>query len=136
MFKIQKIPNLCNASPQEIGKSIEDVIQYYKERADKFQQINLDLHKHAKEYVDNELKQENERLRARLALSYGEFASQKEKDKYLNFEHKHLHDRLTSKYNGGRAPYLIPTGVGFGTSLIVKCPICGEEQDITDTEAW
>lgn len=75
-------------------------------------------------------------LQERLALSYGEFASQKEKEAYDNFNKKHMHERLLFKYNNGRIPYIIPTHVGIDTVLTVVCPICGETENITDTEAW
>ena len=47
-----------------------------------------------------------------------------------------MHNRAESKANGGRRPYLIPTGTGVGVILKVVCPICGESEDITDTEVW
>lgn len=28
------------------------------------------------------------------------------------------------------------TGTGIGTAIKIKCPICGVEEDITDTESW
>ena len=137
MFRIQRNTEFHNIySPEELGRAIEDTIKYYKERADWLQAMCNELREHAQEYVDENLRQENKHLRSRLSLSYGEFASEKEKQAYLDFEKAHTHDRLSSKYNGGRAPYLIPTGTGFGTNLKVKCPICGEEKDITDTEVW
>lgn len=123
-------------SPHELAVEVENTINYYKDCAERLQALNIQLREHAKEYIDNKLKAENAALRTRLALSYGEFASEKEKNAYLEFEKRHMHDRATSRANGGRAPYLIPTGTGFGTLLTVKCPICGKEQDITDTEAW
>ena len=47
-----------------------------------------------------------------------------------------MHDRMYSKINGGKSPYLIPNNTGIGTILHVKCQICGEEEDITDMEVW
>lgn len=28
------------------------------------------------------------------------------------------------------------TGTGIGTVIKIKCPVCGEEQDITDYDCW
>ena len=55
---------------------------------------------------------------------------------YNKFVNEHLIEREEHKCNGGRAPYIIPNHTGIGTIFKVKCPICGEEKDITDSEAW
>ena len=121
---------------KELSKIVFDSIQYYKEQADHWKRMYTLWRKHGLEQANEELIDEIQSLQERLKLSYGEFASQKEKDAYKDFEQRHMHDRLTSKYNGGRAPYLIPTGTGIGINLQVACPICGEKEDITDTGAW
>lgn len=121
---------------KELSKAVYDSIKYYHKRANDLLQENEKLKKHALEMANDELIDTIQSLRERLDLSYGEFSSQKERDAYKDFEKRHMHDRMTSKYNGGRAPYLIPTGVGIGTHLEVVCPICGEKEDITDTEVW
>ena len=121
---------------KELSKAVYDSIEYYRKRADDILRENEKLKKHALEMANDELIDTIQSLREQLDLSYGEFSSQKEKDAYKDFEKRHMHDRMTSKYNGGRAPYLIPTGVGIGTHLEVVCPICGEKEDITDTEVW
>lgn len=28
------------------------------------------------------------------------------------------------------------TGTGIGTAITIKCPVCGEEKDITDYDCW
>ena len=121
---------------KELTEMVLNSVQYYRERAEYLGAKNKELHEHALEMANEELKDEIHTLKERLRLSYGEFASQKEKEAYKQFEEEHMHDRQTSKYNGGRAPYLIPTYVGIGTNLEVVCPICGEKKNITDTEAW
>ena len=121
---------------KELSEAVLDTIHYYKKENEMLQKENDELHRHALELANEELKDEIQSLQEQLALSYGQFASDKEQAAYLDFEDRHMHDRLTSKYNGGRGPYLIPTGTGIGTILHVKCPIFGEEEDITDTEAW
>lgn len=86
--------------------------------------------------ADETLKSQIASLKERLSFSYGEFSSQKEKDAYDDFTERHMHQRMTLRAQGGKAPYLIPTGTGIGTILYVKCPICGEEENITDMEVW
>ena len=129
-----KLVNVCE--PEELSKFVLETVKYYQEKADALQQMNERLKNDAAEVVLHEYERELGYLRNRLNLSYGEFASQKELNAYNQFIKDHMHDRETSKYNGGRAPYLIPTHTGIGTVLHVKCPICGAERDITDTEAW
>lgn len=43
------------------------------------------------------------------------------------------------KHGGGKAlnTYIYTlTGTGIGTVISIKCPVCGEEEDITDIESW
>lgn len=123
-------------SKEELSKAITNTIEYYQHIIDALRETNQRLIDDAEEIVENGYKRDIDELKERLRLSYGQFASQKELDAYNDFTRRHMHDRLTSKYNGGRAPYLIPTALGIGTNLKVVCPICGEAEDITDTEAW
>ena len=121
---------------EELSKAVFDTIKWYKDEAAKYAKRNKELYDNAAKVANDDLKKEIERLKERLSMSYGEFSSQKEKDAYEDFAKRHMHERLTSKIQGGKAPYLIPTGVGIGIHLEVVCPICGEREDITDTEVW
>jgi hypothetical protein len=123
-------------SKEELSNAITNTIEYYQHTVDALRKTNQRLIDDADAIVEECYKKDIETLKERLRLSYGQFTSQKELDAYNDFTRRHMHDRLTSKYNGGRAPYLIPTDTGFGTHLKVVCPICGESEDITDTEAW
>ena len=123
-------------SRDELSKAVYDSIDYYEARCNRLIEENKRLKDAAREVVYEEFKDELTRLKDELHLSYGSFSSQKELDAYNDFTEQHMHDRLTSRYNGGRAPYLIPTGTGIGVILHVKCPICGEEKDITDDSVW
>lgn len=123
-------------SENELSTAVIDTIHYYKEQYHRVEEENKKLKDNAYEFVYEQLRNEMDSLREQLRLSYGSFSSQKEKDRYLQFEQRHMHMRAESKADGGRAPYLIPTGTGIGTVLKVVCPICGESEDITDTEVW
>ena len=37
--------------------------------------------------------------------------------------------------NGGKYLYEL-TGTGIGTAITIKCPVCGEEKNITDYDCW
>jgi regulator of replication initiation timing len=121
---------------EELTKAVHDSIEYYRKRAEELKEENNQLRASADEVVRKDYEDQINSLTTRLALSYGEFSSAKEKNAYFDFENRHMHDRLTSRANGGRTPYLIPTGTGIGTLLTVVCPICGEKENITDMEAW
>lgn len=123
-------------SAKETAEHIFDTITYYEEENKRLREKNKELRDNAEAIVHKEYEEKISRLEKKLQLSYGSFASQKELDAYNNFTNKHMHNRLTNKYNGGRAPYLIPTATGIGTDLRVVCPICGEAEDITDTGVW
>ena len=121
---------------KELSMAVFDTIKYYRDLSARLMNENKKLREEGKEMSDEQLRRENERLKERLLLSYGEFSSTKEMTAYEEFVKRHMHDRLVSRANGGRAPYLIPTGTGIGTNLKVVCPICGAIEDITDLEAW
>ena len=122
--------------PDELIEAVSSTVKYYKAHAEALEKENKELHARALEMANEELIDKIQALQEELSLSYLKFASIKEKKAYENFEQRHMHDRLVSKYNSGRAPYLIPTGVGVGTHLEVVCPICGKKENITDTEVW
>jgi len=121
---------------EELSNAVFNSIKYYREQTEHFAEKNKEWRENAIEKVNDELKQEIASLKLQLSMSYGEFSSQHEKDAYLNFQERHMHDRLTSRAHGGMRPYLIPTHTGIGTVLKVVCPICGQEEDITDMEVW
>jgi hypothetical protein len=52
-----------------------------------------------------------------------------EKENYKSFALAHVKCSVLPKIQ-------INNGSGIGTIISVKCPICGEEQDITDYTNW
>jgi len=123
-------------SSTEITDLVHNTVKYYEELVTELRERNKELYKHAEEIVRKDYEKQINNLKEQLRLSYGEFTSQKELDAYNEFEKEHMHNRETSRYNGGRAPYLIPHYGGIGRTLKVVCPICGESKDITDMENW
>lgn len=123
-------------SSMELTELVHNTVKYYEEKVKELSEENEQLYEDAESIVRKNYEKQINHLKEQLSLSYGSFASQKELDAYRDFEKQHMHDRLTSRYNGGRAPYLIPTGTGVGTVLKVVCPICNETEDITDIGAW
>ena len=90
----------------------------------------------AKALADEELRRENESLKQRLSLSYGQFSSEKELKAFKAFSKKHAKCRANFKADNGRAPYIIPDGTGLGTCVTAVCPVCGEKKEITDISVW
>ena len=123
-------------SSEELQEAVSNTFQYYEDYIERLRNENRRLKENAKEVVENNYKQQIANLEQHLRYSYGEFASQKELDAYENFVNKHMHNRMESAIEGGKAPYIIPHYTGIGCMKKVVCQICGESEDITDTEAW
>ena len=49
--------------------------------------------------------------------------------------HYEMHNSGKTKAGGNTYVYEL-TGTGIGTCIKIKCPVCGEEADITDYESW
>ena len=128
--------NTTVCSSVELTDLVHNTVKYYEEKVEELHERNKQLYADAKSIVRKDYEKQINSLKEQLSLSYGKFASRKEKEAYKQFAEKHMHDRQTSIYNGGRAPYVIPTGTGVGTIFKVVCPICGESKDITDTSVW
>ena len=120
----------------ELTTMVHDTIEYYEEADKRIREINKKLKEDAQEVVRAEYEQRIAQLEEKLRLSYGAFASQKEKDAYDDFSRRHMHQSMELKIQSGKYPFLIPTGTGIGTNLVVVCPICGEKENITDFEVW
>ena len=120
----------------ELTKMVSDTIHYYEEANKQLIELNNRLTENAEQVVREDYKDQIDYLNERLNLSYGEFASEKELQAYKDFTNRHMHNRAESKANGGLAPYIIPNYTGLGCIKKVVCQICGESEDITDTEAW
>ena len=120
----------------ELKEHVYNTIKYYEDENNYLREKNKQLTEDAISIVKKDYEQHIEHLDRRLQLSYGEFASQKELDAYNEFVKEHMHNRKTSRCNGGRAPYIIPNYTELGCIKKVVCQICGESKDITDDSVW
>lgn len=57
--------------------------------------------------------------------------SDKEREDEQKFRHKHY----ISCNNGNSYEYEL-VGTGIGTVIAIRCPVCDEREDITDTSCW
>ena len=59
-----------------------------------------------------------------------------EADRQFRTRHWAMHNGGKSKKCDGSTYWYELSGTGIGTCIKIKCPICGEEKDITDTDSW
>ena len=112
------------------GMNPDDVLKQLKDYIDLLKKDKEAYAKKLREYNKDEeivkLKKEIERLWDNsIYVCIG-----KEKELYDEFKKDHYKSCGTSDIIITLAP------VGIGTVIKVKCPICGEEVDITDTDCW
>lgn len=119
-----------------LSKKVYDTLNYYQKRCEMLTKANQELMDNALARADAQLKEEIKRLNERLGLCVTKLASKKELDAYNAFICEHQRCRSFSKYFQNQIPYVIQHETGVGVISKVKCPICGEERDITDTEVW
>ena len=120
---------ISDVDMMKIARPYIDVIEELKDQ-------NKRLLTDAKALADESLRNENEDLKQRLSLSYGQFSSEKESKAFESFYKEHEKCRLNSKADAGRLPYVIPYGTGIGTCVTAVCPVCGEKREITDISTW
>lgn len=132
-MKIGKSFKIMVEIPQ---KAIDEITKSFRERIVELEQQKLRLIDNAESEKINELQHEIENLNKQLEMSVAELDSEKELKAYEKFCKKHEKCRLSSKVNGGKIPYVVFYGTGFGTCKKVVCQVCGKEKDITDISIW
>ena len=115
---------------------VEQIVAPFRNEIRLLQLKNKELIESAESEKINELQHEIENLNKRLEMSVAELDSEKELKAYKKFCKKHEKCRLSSKVNGGKAPYVIFYGTGLGSCKKVVCQVCGEAEDITDISVW
>ena len=122
--------------PQEIADSVLKTLTYYLEEMKRYKAQAAKTREEVEKEVAGEYLAENNRLHDRIRFSIAEVHSDKELDAYNTFCDKHLPCRLKCKINGGAVPYIMQYGTGLGMITKLKCPVCGDTTDITDTSVW
>lgn len=103
---------------------IQEYIDYCDERASK---AYKQLHEFRKDKEIVKLENEIENIRNHSL----QVLTDKEKERIKEFRNRHY-----NKCNNGGTYWFQLTGTGIGTAITIKCDMCGEEEDITDTESW
>lgn len=123
-------------SADDFAQLVHDNIEFYSNQAARAtERANL-TEEQVRAKIHNEFEKENARLKERLHFSFGFLSSEKELEAWHNFIEKHNKCRLGKKIDGGKMPYIIPYGTGFGQSVTAVCQVCGEQENITDTSVW
>jgi len=60
--------------------------------------------------------------------------SKKEQETNERFRRKHFES--CQKMNRCSSFEYVLTGTGIGTAISIRCPVCGEEENITDYDNW
>ena len=122
-MKINSEWKLRGMNPDDMLKQLKDYIDLLKEDKEAYAKK---LREYNKDEEIVKLKKEIERLHDNsIYICIGN-----EKEMYNEFKTKHYKSCGTSN----TIIELTPTGIG--TAIKVKCPICGEAGDITDTNCW
>ena len=97
-----------------------------------------DLRKRLREYnKDEEIVKRDQKIRDLYDHSLLQL-SDVELQREEAFREKHYEKCCgNGKYKGrGNTWIYTLTGTGIGTCIEIKCPLCGESEDITDTDSW
>jgi|GEM_PF-2040529 len=62
--------------------------------------------------------------------------SDKEQEADRSFRSRHFEMHTPHTRASGNTYIYTLTGTGIGACIKVKCPVCGEEEDITDISSW
>ena len=118
-------------------QTFEDLLGELKDKYTSVCYVNEKLQERLREYnKDEEIASRNDMIK-RLEKNALLIMSDKETENRLKFIERHykLHNNGKFKAIGNTYIYSL-TGTGLGTLITIKCPICGEEEDITDTNSW
>lgn len=121
---------------EQLAEIVKKNVEWYKRRYEAATEKAARDKEAIRQEVLNEYAEENARLREELALSYGSFTYEEEKQRYDEFCKEHVECRRNSRISFGRIPYVIATGTGIGVGYDVVCPVCGAKKDITEVARW
>ena len=121
--------------PQDLADTVFENLQYYLENMKEAKEKAAMTREEVSKEIKNEYAAENELLKQQLKFSISSVASEKELKDYIDFVNTHLMCRQT-KATGGALPTISQYATGIGICTKLTCPVCGAEQDITDTSVW
>lgn len=121
--------------PQDLADTVFENLQYYLENMKEAKEKAAMTREEVAKEIKNEYAAENASLKQELKFAIASVSSEKELEDYNNFVNEHLVCRQT-KATGGALPIISQYATGIGICTKLTCPVCGAEQDITDTSVW
>lgn len=121
--------------PHELADKVLKSVTYYQDEMKRAKEEAAKTRKEVAAEIVNEYAAENAALKEELNFTIASVASEKELDAYIAFTEKHLPCRNT-RATGGKCPWIMQTSTGLGMVTKLKCPVCGETTDITDSSVW
>lgn len=114
-------------SGKKFMKALEEIVDYINYCEEEKIRYKKTLEEYNKDAEIQKYKKLLEETRKNSLLIMSENETKAEK----SFREKHY----KKCKNGSTYQYEI-TGTGIGNCISIKCPVCGESQDITDTTTW
>ena len=121
--------------PPDLADIVQKNLQFYRKEMNDAKVKAAKTREDVAKDIMNEHEEENELLKQQLKFSIASVASEKELKDYIDFVNTHLMCRQT-KATGGALPTISQYATGIGICTKLTCPVCGAEQDITDTSVW
>lgn len=113
----------------ELVRIVSDTLGWYERRLGELEDEVRELREDARTKVEVEILDENRKLKDKLELSIDSLNTKKELSAYHKFRDEH-EKRCHS------IPYTTVRWNAIGVGHTVVCPVCGEEEDITDIDGW
>ena len=127
---------LAEAKANELAEDVRREIISAAKNAKRWLEESQKTREEIAAEIKNEHDEENQYLKNELRYSVARLNSDKELEAWNRFVEKHEPCRLKRKIDGGKIPYITQYGTGIGICTKAHCQVCGESEDITDSEVW
>lgn len=118
----------------EFDEAIQHMRDSYQWMKSQYENMQTQLSNWNKDEEIEKYRDQTRYLRSHSLCELSDKELQAKKD-FMDKHWKKCAEPLNNKVAGNTYIYEI-TGVGIGTIIKIKCPICGESKDITDTSSW
>ena len=130
---------MINFTARSFNKAIQDAINAYDDLLKENEMLQEKLNNFNKDEEIQKAKDLVEYTRKHSLLQLSDKEVNREKAFRTKHYEKHIlkidGEPMPMKINGNTYIYEL-TGTGLGIIIKITCPICGESEDITDTESW
>ena len=119
---------LCN----DFDKTLDELREEYHRMEERVRDAHETLREFRKDAEIAEANADRDYIRSHALHIFSD--KEREADRAFRRLHYEMHTPHT-RTSGNTYIYTL-TGTGVGTCVKVKCPVCGEEEDITDIGSW